>query len=980
MSHTEESFHNNDEKPVLRELHKEKIVPTHAAVSAVDSEAREALHTLQALNDVTEEERGRVLRKLDLILMPLLCGTFFLQFVDKQSLVRRRQTLLLLTITTDTKYVLASPTQRYWGQDYSNVILFFYIGQLVAEWPVNYLLLKFHMGRVTGGVVALWGINLAAIAAVQGYAGLSVSRCTLGMMESIVGPAMMLFTQTFYRRNEQTLRVGIWYTLQGFAIVCGGLIAYACGATSSPLAPWRKFFLVLGIVTTAWGLLLFAFLPSRILDTWWLSPRERQVALDRLRHEKMNAGSHTFRMEQIRELALDPNFYCFFFMAYFINWGPALNAFSPLLIKGMGYSGLQATLFNSPSGAFNMVAILSTSIIATKIKNTRLYCVIVCQIIGIIGAIMLTSIPNTQPLAKLSGVWLSACSPAGFTMLLSIVSNNTQGQTKRVFTNGAIFVAFCLGNIAGPQTFFARDAPNYRTGLYCVLANCAAAAVTAAVLLWIMRGENKRRDEEAVTNEAAKPDYDAEAAARQPEGWAGSGKTDGSGRGEPAERTAAGLADFTERPASRLRQRHGTDVAGFVHQWLASAHRHCQLNEQCGEMVSFATTPNGHRRASRYDVIVVGGGAAGVAAAYGAARYGVKVLLLEAEAYLGGAMTMRGVASFCGLYTCRAPVRLAVGGIWSDLEDRLAAIGACYKLPHKHNGIFQAVNPEGVKLVLDELCQDAGIDVLLHANVIGARRQGDRIVSIQVHQRSGRCHEFEAQAFVDASGDGDLAHLGGAAVRYGNEGITQVGSMATRLSGFSSEARPTSKLYSEAIMKAKAEDSRLAALLHKNGSVLIEIPNTNDYVTFLASAKYDALDVQSIADAEKHCRVQAQAYLQVIRTLPGHSQVYLAQSGPNIGTRESRHVICRYSLQKNDVAEARRFPDSVALGCWYMEYHSPDAVAWAATLEHIGGDGVFDIPLRCLQSVDTTNLFVAGRIVDADKMASASVRVMGTAL
>lgn len=63
-----------------------------------------------------------------------------------------------------------------------------------------------------------------------------------------------------------------------------------------------------------------------------------------------------------------------------------------------------------------------------------------------------------------------------------------------------------------------------------------------------------------------------------------------------------------------------------------------------------------------------------------------------------------------------------------------------------------------------------------------------------------------------------------------------------------------------------------------------------------------------------------------------------------------------------------------------MEYHSPDAVAWAATLEHIGGDGVFDIPLRCLQSVDTTNLFVAGRIVDADKMASASVRVMGTAL
>lgn len=220
-------------------------------------------------------------------------------------------------------------------------------------------------------------------------------------------------------------------------------------------------------------------------------------------------------------------------------------------------------------------------------------------------------------------------------------------------------------------------------------------------------------------------------------------------------------------------------------------------------------------------------------------------------------MTMRNVVSFCGLYTCTLPVRPVVGGVWEDLRQRLLTAQACYDLPYKHNGVFLAVDPEKVKIVLDELCEDAGINVLLHGTVLEVEREGDQIKAVSVQQRQGRL-AFSASAFVDASGDGDLSSLGDASVRYGDkEGAVQLGSLATRFSGFTSEARPTSKSWSEAIIKAKAENPELASLLHKNASVLIPIPYTNDYVTFLATAKYDATSAASISRAEKEGRRQA---------------------------------------------------------------------------------------------------------------------------
>ena len=114
----------------------------------------------------------------------------------------------------------------------------------------------------------------------------------------------------------------------------------------------------------------------------------------------------------------------------------------------------------------------------------------------------------------------------------------------------------------------------------------------------------------------------------------------------------------------------------------------------------------------QYDVIVVGGGMAGIGAAVGASQAGAKALILETEGCLGGAATTRNVLSICGLYTCGDKPQQAVGGVWNDIYRRLLETGSTFEKPVRHRGIFQPFEPEGMKVVLDDICADNQIDVL----------------------------------------------------------------------------------------------------------------------------------------------------------------------------------------------------------------------------------------------------------------------------
>ena len=378
------------------------------------------------------------------------------------------------------------------------------------------------------------------------------------------------------------------------------------------------------------------------------------------------------------------------------------------------------------------------------------------------------------------------------------------------------------------------------------------------------------------------------------------------------------------------------------------------------------------KNAESYDVVVVGGGAAGVGAAVGAALTGARTLLIESAGCLGGAATLKCVQTYCGLYTIGDAPRPVVAGVAATVVEKLRKIGGASG-PMKFRGVFLVIDSEAVKFVLDDVCLEAGVDVLLHATVVRAARCGSLIHSITYHDHNGD-HDVLGKAFVDASGDCDLAFFAGASTRYGNHGFINLGTLGIRFGGIKPDADLSAETWTAAIRKARGEG---VSPLSKDKSLVVRVPLSNDVIAYLASEVYDARDASSISRAEIGGRRQAWAYLDIVRTIKGCETAYLAVTGPSFGTRESRHVNCVRQLTQADVLAGARFDDSIALGAWGMEFHSAETLDSTFTLP--GGNGVYEIPLGAVTSVDTPNLFAAGRTADGDQMAGASLRVMGTA-
>ena len=373
-----------------------------------------------------------------------------------------------------------------------------------------------------------------------------------------------------------------------------------------------------------------------------------------------------------------------------------------------------------------------------------------------------------------------------------------------------------------------------------------------------------------------------------------------------------------------------------------------------------------------YDVAVVGGGSAGVAAAIAASRCGARTLLLERAACLGGASTLRNVVTYCGLYTLGETPRQAVMGVAEEVMQGLRRLGAVTG-PQRHRGVFVVFEPEAVKRVLDGLVVEAKVDGLLHAFVCDATREDGRLATVSWQDHAGR-HTARARAFVDASGEGDLAFFAGAATRYGNDGLVNLGTLGTRFGGIPKDVTVTADQFTAAIQAAKAAGR---GPFSKDRSVLTRLPISGDVVCYLASEDYDPRDAVSQSAAERRGRQQAWAYLDVLRSLPGCAGAYLASTGPEFGTREARHIEAAHRLAWQEIVEGRPQPDSIALGAWGVEWH--DRATLQSSFVYPPDKSAYEIPLRCLMSRDTENLFAAGRVGDADRQAGASLRVMGTA-
>ena len=379
----------------------------------------------------------------------------------------------------------------------------------------------------------------------------------------------------------------------------------------------------------------------------------------------------------------------------------------------------------------------------------------------------------------------------------------------------------------------------------------------------------------------------------------------------------------------------------------------------------------------RYDVVVVGGGAAGVAAALASAREGARTLLVERYGFLGGAATHSQVLTYCGFYVAGAEAARAVGGVGWELLLELGRLGLdTAPVRSKSGNWLVMLDVEAAKFAFDNLVVAApGLELRFHTRLVSAQTEAGRITSVRLADHAG-LHDVEAVVFVDASGEASLSAFAGAALSQpGGPGATvQPATLPVHFGGVPSNVAIDRDALAAVAASYNADAEH--PLHRHDGGVLVRLPISDGIWWMGIDLDTDGLHGGDLARAESAARRQAWAFLPFLRRMPGFEKAFIMATGPQLGIRETRRPHSVGDVTAEDGRLGRRREDGVGRACWPMEVHeAPGRV----TFVPIGGEGFFDIPYVAIQAREIHNLRFAGRVMGADRHAYGSTRVMGTA-
>ena len=386
-----------------------------------------------------------------------------------------------------------------------------------------------------------------------------------------------------------------------------------------------------------------------------------------------------------------------------------------------------------------------------------------------------------------------------------------------------------------------------------------------------------------------------------------------------------------------------------------------------------------------FDVVVLGGGPAGIAAAASAARGGQRTLLIERYGFLGGMGTAAGVTNFCGLHAnVYGEIQQVVHGVADDLLGRMRALNGLNE-PHEVFGgktAAQAYDNAAFKIAADALVLASGAELLFHAQAAGVSMRSDsEIDALLIETRSGR-QAVRARCFIDCSGDADLATHAGVPFEKTSSGhdMMMYPSTMFRVNNVDPErVGKDYRVFDRLMQEAIAGGRRFA----RKSPIIRPQKNPTEWranVTQLANpdgSPVDGTDAVQLSAAEVEGRRQIVDFYQFLHdSVPGFDRSYILEIAPQVGLRETRRIVGDYQLTESDVLDCASFEDTIGVNGWMIE-------------EHVAGDinlkwqdipnsrGFNHLPYRMLLPKGVDNLLVAGRCGSMTHMGQSAARVSG---
>lgn len=399
------------------------------------------------------------------------------------------------------------------------------------------------------------------------------------------------------------------------------------------------------------------------------------------------------------------------------------------------------------------------------------------------------------------------------------------------------------------------------------------------------------------------------------------------------------------------------------------------------------------------DVLVVGGGPAGIAASIAAARNGARTILVERYGFLGGTATNALVGPFMTSYSLDGKVQL-VRGIFDELVRRMESIGGAthpssvedgnayssyITVGHKH---VTPHHSEALKLVAAEMCLEAGVELRLHSWLVEPILSDDGVTGVIVGSKSG-LQGIRARATVDCTGDADVAFMAGAPTVKGREQDGRMQPMSTffrlanvdraRVDAYKRE-HPDEPHPFEDIVRA-ARDRGEFPVPRVTLNAYLEHDGWAWRMNVSRLIGFDGTDVEDLTRAEIEGRRQVHFLVDFFRKhAPGFERCVLVESGAQVGVRETRRIVGEYVLTVEDLGRGTVFDDAIAFAGFPVDIHQVDGAG--GTVVGFGGRGkypiadAYAIPYRSLVPRRVEQLLVAGRAVSATHEAAGAVRVM----